>query len=471
MTAAAARYVALYDGDCGFCTRWRDRMMARDPQGLVEWLSLHDPSVAARFPGIDRDDALRQMYVYAPDGSFYKGAQGWRELFRVLRGLSWAAALYRIPGVSFVMDRVYRYIAARRYRLSCANSACRTPGATGPTVDATGAAGMGSAGRRKSPQGGGPHAAAVVFAILVPPCLAAGSSAACATRDPDPLSERLEAIADPEAAAAVIASFASYGPYSVWRAHHNVEYTYQLEFYGGQKDPQAVSRQTHRLDLGPLARSFAQDLEGDAPQVVRVAGDSLEVRRAGVPVLDPAQLDFPRAFMRIARWSFLLPWDLLDPEARLQYRGERTPPMASRVPSDLCDVVRLTFEGRDESRRDDWHDIYISRVNHLIDRIHSYRAEDRTYSVVLWSDHLTFGGVRIATRRETHATDVTGEIGALEAVVEYSAVHFDAPFGDEVWSGMTATAPITTPGPPSLPAAAGPLQAPGTGAPPDDGTK
>ncbi|OLC54346.1 MAG: hypothetical protein AUH92_04190 [Acidobacteria bacterium 13_1_40CM_4_69_4] len=453
MSAAPVRYVALYDGDCGFCARWRDRMIARDPKGVVEWLSLHDPSVATRFPGIDRDDALRQMYVYAADGTFYKGAEGWRELFRVLRGLSWAAALYRIPGVPFVMDRVYRFIAARRYRLSCAGSACRLPGAGGAGA------------------GGGPRAVTVVLALLVPACLTAGSSSGCSGRAPDPVTERLDAIADPEAAAVVLASFEAYGPYPVWRAHHNVEYTYRLEFYGGGKEPQAVSRQTHRLDLGPGARSFAQDLEGDVPQVVRVDGDRLEVTRAGVPVVDPAQLDFPRAFIRIARWSFLLPWDLIDPEARLQYRGERTPPMASRVPSDLCDVVRLTFDEKDPSRRDDWHDIYVSRVNHLIDRIHSYRAEDRSYSVVLWSDHLTFGGVRVATRRETHATDVTGEIGALEAVVEYSGVHFDAPFGDEVWSGMTATAPITTAGPPSLPAAAGPLQAPGTGAPPDDGTK
>ena len=365
------------------------------------------------------------MYVYAPDGSFYKGAEGWRELFRVLRGLSWAAALYRIPGVPFVMDRVYRYIAARRYRLSCAGSACRLKVA----------AGTGPAGARKSPRDRGPHAAAFIFAILLPACLVAGSSSACATRDPDPLSERLDAIADPEAAAVVIASFEAYGPYSVWLAHHNVEYTYRLEFYGGQKEPQAVSRQTHRLDLGPLARSFAQDLEGDAPQVVRVAGDSLEVRRAGVPVLDPAQLDFPRAFIRIARWSFLLPWDLIDPEARLQYRGDRTPPMASRVPSDLCDVVRLTFEAKDESRRDDWHDIYISRVNHLIDRIHSYRAEDAAYRVSIWSDHVKFADLRVATRRATYASDAGGTLGALELVAGYSDIRFDAPFKDDIYRG------------------------------------
>lgn len=452
MSASGARYVALYDGDCGFCARWRDRMIARDPKGLVEWLSLHDPSVATRFPGIDRQDALRQMYVVAPDGSFHKGAQGWRELFRVLRGLSWAASLYRIPGVPFVMDRVYGYIAARRYRLSCAGSACRRPGAGGPGA------------------GGGKSAAIGLLVLLLPPCLAAGSTA-CSERAPDPVTERLEAIADPDAAAVIAAAFESYGPLSVWQTHHNVEYTYRLEFYGGQKEPQAVTHQTHRLDLGPGDRSFAQDLEGDAPQVLRAAGDGVEVTRGGTPVLDPAQLDFPRAFIRIARWSFLLPWDLIDPEARLQYRGDRTPPMASRVPSDLCDVVRLTFEGKDETRRDDWHDIYFSRVNHLIDRIHSYRGEDRSYSVVLWSDHLTFGGVRVATHRETHATDVTGAIGPLEAVVEYSGVQFDAPFGDEVWSDMRATAPVATGGPPAQPAAPGPLAAPDTGTGDRDGTK
>ena len=48
-------------------------------------------------------------------------------LFAVLDGLSWVAALYAIPGVPFVMDRVYRAIAERRYRLSCATAGCRGP--------------------------------------------------------------------------------------------------------------------------------------------------------------------------------------------------------------------------------------------------------------------------------------------------------------------------------------------------------
>lgn len=427
----AGRYVALYDGDCGFCTRWRDRMIARDARGVVEWLSLHEPAVATRFPGIDREDALRQMYVVAPDGSLHRGAEGWRELFRVLDGLSWVAALYKIPGVPFVMDRVYRFIAARRNRLSCSSAACRRPG------------------------GGRGRAAAILVPLLG--LLGASALSGCGEKPPDPMRTRLAGIADPLGGAVVAAMLDAYGPYEAWKEHRNVEYTYRLRIHGGQTEAQVESLQTHRLDLGPGGRSFTQDLEGEAPQIVRIAGDRLDVSRAGVPVTDPVQLEFPRAFIRIARWSFLLPWSLLEPESDLEYRGERTPPTASRVPSDPCDVVRLTFDPRDAARRNDWHDFYISRVNHLIDRIHSYRAEDKTYRVVLWSDHRTFGGVRVATRRETHTTDVTGEIGPLEAVVEYSDVRFDAPFGDEVWSNMPEAVPTPEA---MLPTAAGRLEAP-----------
>jgi len=428
-------------------------MIARDPKGAIEWLSVHDPSVATRFPGIDREDALRQMWVYGPDGSVHKGADGWRMLFRVLAGLSWVAGLYRIPGVPSVMDRVYRYIAARRYRLSCSDAACRGP--------AQGAGGTHPGGGRMT--GSGPRALGLA-ALLIPALVVSSSVWGCGESRPDPISERLQAIADPEAESVVLAMFDAYGPYSTWSAHRNVEYTYRLQLFGGGKDPQAVVHQLHRFDLGAGERSFAQDLDGTERQVVRVAGSRIDVTRSGAPVTEPAQLEFPRAFMRIARFTFLLPWNLLDTESRLQYRGERTPPMAGHVPSDECDVVRLTFEEKDPSRKDDWHDLYVSRVNHLIDRIHSYRGEDRSYWLSLWSDHRTFGGVRVATRRETHASDVAATIGPLEAVVEYSDVRFDAPFGDEVWTGMPEES--EAPSIPAVPATAGRLAPPDPSAPP-----
>src|SRR5258705_7381562 len=125
---------------------------------------------------------MRQMWVVAPDGSVHRGAEGWRVLFRHLDGLSWVASLYRIPGVSFVMDRVYRAIAARRYRLSCREADCRRPDA--------------DAGRG-GPAGGGPRA--LFTALLVPALCGALVASGCAESKPDPIIDRLQAIAHPQA--------------------------------------------------------------------------------------------------------------------------------------------------------------------------------------------------------------------------------------------------------------------------------
>lgn len=415
--AGGGRYVALYDGDCGFCTRWRDRMIPRDRDRRIEWLSVHDPAVAARFPGLDREDALRRMHVYAPDGSLHKGAEGWRVLFRVLRGLSWAAALYRIPGMPYIAGRVYGFVADRRYRLSCSGAACRVPGS-------------------------GSRGACLVAALLAGAALAGGAILqGCAeSGPPDPLTERLAAIADPQAAGVLAGMFRAYGGYPAWTARRSVEYHYRLQVYGGHDAPQVTSIQIHRLGLGPGERAYIEDLAGPAPQIVQSDGDGLRVTRSGLPVTDPAELELPRALVGAARRAFIVPWNLLDGGSRLEYRGERTPPTAGSVPTGPCDVVRLTVQAESQKEApEDWSEFYISRVSHMIERVHDYRAEDGSYRIALWSDHRTFDGLRVATRRETRVSDASGILGALEAVAEYTDVRFDAPLGDEV---RPATAPL-----------------------------
>ncbi len=422
--AGGGRYVALYDGDCGFCTRWRDRMIPRDRDRRVEWVSVHDPSVASRFPGLDIEDALRRMYVYAPDGTLHKGAEGWRVLLRVLRGLSWVAALYRIPGVPSIAGRVYGFIADRRYRLSCSGAACRVPGAGSRGAD------RGASGVSRSPH---LFVALLAGAALVGGALLQGCSV---SEPPDPLAERLAAIADPRAATVLAEMFRAYGGYPAWSSRRTVEYHYRLQLYGGHDTPQVTSVQIHRLGLGPGERAYIEDLEGPVLQVVFLDGDSLRVTRGGVPVTDPDDLAFPRALVGAARRAFIVPWNLLDGGSRLEYRGERTPPTAGRVPSGPCDVVRLTVQAEGQEKApEDWSEFCVSRVSHTIERVHDYRAEDGSYRVALWSDHRTFDGLRVATRRETRAADASGALGPLEAVAEYSEVRFDAPFGDDTFRG------------------------------------
>ncbi len=443
MSDAPARHVVLYDGDCAFCTRWRDRMIPRDRDRRVEWVSVHDPAVASRYPHLDRDDALRQMYVFAPDGTVHKGAEGWMELFRILQGTSWLAAIGRLPGIRALTRRVYRYIAARRYRLSCATAGCRVPAG-----GASGRRPRGGDGGRERGGNGGRGSTTLLLLTPLPAGLLAAAAAlaaaftiACAGRPPDPLAERLEAIADPESAAVVTRVLDAYGGYANWMRHHNAEYTYHLEFYGGQKTPQKVTRQIHRLGLGPREQAYVEDLDLEAPQIVRLDGEGLEVTRGGVPVADPADLDFPRAFSQIARWSFLNPWNLLDPQSLLEYRGVRTPPAAGQVPAGPCEVVRLRFDrGGREGPSLDWYDFYVNRLSLLLDRIHSYRAEDATYRVSIWSDHRKFDDVRVATRRDTYSSDAGGAIGPLEVVAEYTDVRFDAPFTDDIFRATTPLA-------------------------------
>src|SRR5207247_7446327 len=140
-----------------------------------------------------------------------KGAEGWRLLFGVLDGLSWVAGLYRIPGVPIVMDRVYRYIAARRYRLSCSTAACRGPaGGAGGTNPGAGGLGI--------PGGSGPRALGLL-ALLIPALVVSSSVWGCGEGPPDPVSARLLAIADPQAASVVLAMFQAAGRAPAWRHH------------------------------------------------------------------------------------------------------------------------------------------------------------------------------------------------------------------------------------------------------------
>ncbi len=262
-------------------------------------------------------------------------------------------------------------------------------------------------------------------------------------RQEDSLVSHLRTISDPEARQAVADMLAAYGGYSRWAGRRNVEYGYALRLYDALGTEKAMTRQIHRFDLGPEPKGYIEDLSGEG-QVVRLDGERLVVTRGGRTLTDPSVLAFPRAYLGVARWSFLNPWNLLDPGTRLEPRGVRTPPAAGIVPAGPCDVLRLRFERpTDAGGTDDWYDFYISRLTRLVEQVYSYRAQENAYRVSLWSDHRTYDGLRVATRREVHASDENGAIGRLEAVAEYSDVRFDAPFGDEIFRGENALAAVT----------------------------
>jgi predicted DCC family thiol-disulfide oxidoreductase YuxK len=115
-------YTVLYDGACGLCGRTVGVLRALDLSGRVEFLdAVSDwPSIAKRFPDLDRTQCFTDMHVVTPQGEKYAGFYGYRALAHVLPlGWLFLPILY-LPGIPGIGSRVYSSVAARRHQGTCA---------------------------------------------------------------------------------------------------------------------------------------------------------------------------------------------------------------------------------------------------------------------------------------------------------------------------------------------------------------
>ncbi|WP_298746448.1 thiol-disulfide oxidoreductase DCC family protein [uncultured Serinicoccus sp.] len=124
-TAPRRRPLALYDGDCGFCTRaagWIPRLGAR-----VDVSSLQEHDLAAL--GVDAGRTGLEMPVVLPDGQVAYGHRAWAQILahcpQPLRtlGLVLGSRVLERPGAA-----VYRLVAANRGRLPGGTAQCAIPG-------------------------------------------------------------------------------------------------------------------------------------------------------------------------------------------------------------------------------------------------------------------------------------------------------------------------------------------------------
>jgi len=113
--AAGKRIVALFDGDCGVCSRSARFFGTRDRQGLVERQDLRDPVAAARFPTLDPDAVRASMHAVRSDGSVVIGLDAVREVLAELPGIwPWVASFLGIPGIHALAKIGYRLFARNR---------------------------------------------------------------------------------------------------------------------------------------------------------------------------------------------------------------------------------------------------------------------------------------------------------------------------------------------------------------------
>ena len=111
-----ADLAVLYDGTCTLCRGSAERVRHFDTRERIELLDLHDPSVAQRFPQVNREVAMRWMQAVDLRGRFFSGVDAWARIGLLLPGWNLLAWLLLVPSIHWLAAKIYAWIARNRYR-------------------------------------------------------------------------------------------------------------------------------------------------------------------------------------------------------------------------------------------------------------------------------------------------------------------------------------------------------------------
>jgi predicted DCC family thiol-disulfide oxidoreductase YuxK len=113
------------------CRRSRRALERLDGAGRLSFVDVHDPAQAeVLFPRLRWEDLMEEMHVIDPEGGVTRGFFAFRTIASVLPALWLVWPLLYVPGVPWVGQRVYRFVAGNRGR-SC-GSACALHGGPPP---------------------------------------------------------------------------------------------------------------------------------------------------------------------------------------------------------------------------------------------------------------------------------------------------------------------------------------------------
>ena len=126
---APARATVLFDGDCPLCQRLSRTLARLDWRGKLHFQNARDvPNLPITSPPLNPDRLLEEMHLVTPRGAILAG-------YRAFRWIAWRlpmfwplAPLLYLPGVPWTGNKLYLWVARRRYRLApCSHGVCRLP--------------------------------------------------------------------------------------------------------------------------------------------------------------------------------------------------------------------------------------------------------------------------------------------------------------------------------------------------------
>lgn len=110
--------VLLYDGECRYCRNWADRLRRMDKAGAITVLPAAERDSLPGVPFIEPGALEQAVHLVLPDGRVETGSAAILAILGRLPRWRWAAAVFRLPGAAWLADKAYRWVAARRHRLS-----------------------------------------------------------------------------------------------------------------------------------------------------------------------------------------------------------------------------------------------------------------------------------------------------------------------------------------------------------------
>ena len=124
-TAVATGGTLMFDGDCGFCSRWVDWARARVSAEVT-----FAPGVAFDLEsvGLTPEDIAAAAWWITPDGRLRRGSAAIAAVLRECPG-AWSRVgrALEVPPVSWCATAVYAIVARHRSRLPGGSPSCGLP--------------------------------------------------------------------------------------------------------------------------------------------------------------------------------------------------------------------------------------------------------------------------------------------------------------------------------------------------------
>lgn len=115
----------FFDGACGMCTRSHDLLLKLNRTGELRTEALQSPGAEDRL-GIHSSRLLESVRWLDSSGAVYSGAEAANAALSTAIGTTLPLKLYRVPGMRFVEDAVYHWVAANRYRFPGTTPYCQS---------------------------------------------------------------------------------------------------------------------------------------------------------------------------------------------------------------------------------------------------------------------------------------------------------------------------------------------------------